>query len=423
MNSGRSRRTVASAVLVTLGTLLTAACQTGTGQGPGESSETKSSSPPHGYVEGAEEAAEQQSRLVLADPETGAVRVLDLTTGRTTSPKPVKGVNSLSTDGRFAYLATDADTRVLDTGVWTVDHGDHVHYYRAKIRHVGALGQTAHVRADAALTAATLDDGSARLFKRAELEDGKVGTPRELNSSRRQGKAVQAAVPYQGHLLQPVTSNGRSTVEVLARDGKRVASLNEECPQPSGDAVTRGGVVFGCADGALLVREEDGDFSALKIGYEQRLDAKKKAKDFHHRPGSTTLVAKAGDEGVWVLDVTKRTWTLVPTGPVEAANTAGEGAPLLTLGSNGTLSAHDIESGERIASTKLLSTGKAKADDSADARHDAGHDAVIEIDSSRAYVNDPLARKVHEVDYNDDLRVARTFELDITPAHMVETGR
>ena len=48
---------------------------------------------------------------------------------------------------------------------------------------------------------------------------------------------------------------------------------------------------------------------------------------------------------------------------------------------------------------------------------------VIEVDRSRAYLNDPKGKRVYEVDYNDDLRVARTFDLDIRPSLMVETGR
>ncbi|MFD2400153.1 hypothetical protein ACFSVJ_29850 [Prauserella oleivorans] len=52
-----------------------------------------------------------------------------------------------------------------------------------------------------------------------------------------------------------------------------------------------------------------------------------------------------------------------------------------------------------------------------------GEPPVILVDTSRAYVNDPGGRRVYEVDYNDRLRIARTFDLDVTPSHVVETGR
>ena len=45
------------------------------------------------------------------------------------------------------------------------------------------------------------------------------------------------------------------------------------------------------------------------------------------------------------------------------------------------------------------------------------------VDTTRAYVNDAAGRKVYEIDYNDRLRLARTFRLDFAPTYMVETGR
>lgn len=192
-----------------------------------------------------------------------------------------------------------------------------------------------------------------------------------------------------------------------------MASVTERCPQVRGTAVTRRGVVFGCSDGALLVTEEDGEFTGEKIPYGQPVDAGDRAVAFDHRPGSTTLVATAGDDAVWVLDITERTWKKVKTGPVAAANTAGEDTPLLVLTEDGTLSAYDPATGKRIASTELL----------AGASPEQIASAVIEIDTSRAYVNDVAARKIHEIDYNDDLRRARTLTVDFAPALMVETGR
>ncbi|QVQ53812.1 hypothetical protein J4H86_08905 [Spiractinospora alimapuensis] len=46
----------------------------------------------------------------------------------------------------------------------------------------------------------------------------------------------------------------------------------------------------------------------------------------------------------------------------------------------------------------------------------------LTADSQRAYVADPETRQIHEVDYVDDLRVARTFDLDVRPDHVVQTG-
>ncbi len=168
------------------------------------------------------------------------------------------GTTELTTDGRFGYFHTAGGTRVLDGGAWMVDHGDHVHYYRAAIRDVGRLpaGPGTRVRSDAAVTAVTGEDGRAGIYRRAALEKGEVGSARPLP-----GTHAGAVVPYAEHLLG-VTDDGK--VAVYDREGKRAASPDARCEEVRGDAVTRRGVVLGCADGALLVREDDGTFTAEK---------------------------------------------------------------------------------------------------------------------------------------------------------------
>ncbi|MGA5006580.1 hypothetical protein ACPCDX_16430 [Streptomyces koyangensis] len=398
-------RTTAALCAALVGSALLAGCGSGGDQRPDAA--PGNSGVPHGYVEGAEEQAEQQSRLVLADAGSGAVHVLDLITGDVTKLKRGTKARALHTDGRFAYLDTPDGTRVLDSGAWTVDHGDHVHYYRAGIRDLGMIGGAApeHVHADQALTALSPAEGATRLFDREKLEGGSVGRARTLDSG-----ATGPVVPYAEHLLAAGAGDDRDRVRVLDREGTEVASLDEPCAKVLGEAVTRRGVVLGCADGALLVREEKGKFSAEKIAYDGEVDAQNRATGFRHRAGSTTLVSPSGADAVWVLDVTDRSWTRIETGPLAAANTAGEGADLLALGKDGALTSWDIDSGKQTARTKLLA-GRAT---------DA---ATIEVDTGRAYVNDPGARKVYEIDYNDRLRLARAFPLSLTPTHMVETGR
>ncbi|MFI2378712.1 hypothetical protein ACH5AO_27195 [Streptomyces sp. NPDC018964] len=390
--------------------LLTAGCA---GQDNAESGpkSPSSSATPHGYVEGATEAAEQQSRLLLGDPGTGDIRVLDLITGKIHDPGRRSGVTGLTTDGRFGYLHGADGTHVLDSGAWTVDHGDHVHYYRAKIQEVGELpaGTGTSIRSDAGVTVVTAADGKAGVHLRADLEKGALGTPGRLP-----GTYAGPVVPYAEHLVALARDgDAPAKAAVLDRSGKRVATLEPACEDPKGDAVTRRGLVLGCADGALLVHEDDGTFTAEKIPYDEDVPKPERAGEFRHRPGSTTLTAPAGKDAVWVLDVTERAWKRVETGPVVAANTAGEGSPLVVLENDGALHGYDIPTGEETTVTERLlkdASGEAAA-------------PVIEVDRSRAYLNDPEGKRVYEIDYNDDLRVARTFDLDVRPSLMVETGR
>ncbi|MFF1464500.1 hypothetical protein [Streptomyces sp. NPDC058330] len=401
----------ASAALV-LTALLTASCAGETDR----SSRPEASSPsatPHGYVEGAQEAAEQQSRLLLNDPGSGNSRVLDLVTGEVHRTARTQGAVRLGTDGRFGYLHAPGGTHVLDSGAWTVDHGDHVHYYSAAVRDVGEfpVGRRAEVRSDVAVTAVTDEDGKTVLYDRGELEKGGIAPSGTL-----EGTYTGAVVPYEEHLLAFADEGGTAKLVVLDRKGARVASPDVQCEEPRGDALTRRGVVLGCAGGALLVREEDGAFTAEEIPYDQDVPAGERATSFHGRPGSDTLTAPAGDGAVWVLDVTERSWARMDTGRVVAVNTAGEGSPLLVLETDGSLHGYDIATGKQTARTTTLLTGGEPAGT-------GGSTPVIEVDRGRAYVNDPKGKRVFEIDYNDDLRIARSFDLDIEPVLMVETGR
>nr|BFF14902.1 hypothetical protein GCM10025699_62050 [Microbacterium flavescens] len=101
--------------------------------------EATDASTPHGYVEGASEGSEPQLRLATVDPE-GRVDLLDLLDGESEGVAEIDPADSLSTDGRFVFATRASGTvDVVDTGVWTVDHGDHSHYYLAEPRTVGTV--------------------------------------------------------------------------------------------------------------------------------------------------------------------------------------------------------------------------------------------------------------------------------------------
>ncbi|WP_082310510.1 hypothetical protein [Nonomuraea sp. SBT364] len=372
---GRTRATALAltTVLTTVLTVILAGC--GTAE-PARVAEPV----PHGYVEGAEEAAEPQSRLVLADP-AGAVHVLDLITGKVTGLGGSGTVDGIEGDGRFAYVRTGDRLRVVDSGAWTVDHGDHVHYYRSAPRDVGTVAGR-RVAGDAAVTAVS-GDGTV-LLDRARLERGEIVRTAEL--------PYDTVLPYEERLLVP----GENAV--VTRTGEPAGELGAPCPEPRDAVVTRRGAVFACADGALLVGRD----GAEKIRYPDGVG------ELHARPGSTVLAAKAGDRGVLVVDVTAKTAELLRTGPVVAVTATGPESPVLALTADGVLHAWDPGSGKRLARTRLPASASTR---------------TIQADTSRAYVNDPAGRAVHEIDYNDGLRRARTFELGFAPAHMVETGR
>ncbi|WP_344137504.1 hypothetical protein [Saccharopolyspora halophila] len=353
---------------------------------------------PHGYVEGAEETAEVQSRLVVAD-DGGAVRMLDLLTEEVRALEPVPGIRDVTTDGRFAYLSGADSVRIVDSGAWTVDHGDHAHHYRAETRELGELpiATPVHAHSDKAVVALSGSDGETALLDKEALDDGQIE-----RTGRVRVMPGTAAVPYE----QRVLAVDHGVVRVLDRDGTETARITEPCNEPAGTAVTRRGVVFGCTDGALLVSADDGQFHGEKIAYPA--GGQPRATEFHQRPGSDTLAALAGTDGAWLLDLSERSFRHVPTGPVAAVNAVGAGGSLLAVGTDGIVRAYR-EDGTEIARNQVIAPG--------------GPPPSIRIDTSRAYVNDVTAGTVHEIDYNDGLRIARSFRLGGRASHVVETGR
>jgi hypothetical protein len=53
----------------------------------------------------------------------------------------------------------------------------------------------------------------------------------------------------------------------------------------------------------------------------------------------------------------------------------------------------------------------------------AGSVPALQVDAQRAYLADPDDRVVHEVDFADDARVARSIAVPVRPDVMAEVGR
>ena len=383
--------------LVVTGALALAACA-----GPDDTEPTDPGRGSYSDVEGAQEESEAQHRLVLADSSDGSVAVLDLLSEETEVVDGIDAVQGIRTDGRFAYLRSPTGTdRVLDSGVWTWDHGDHNHYYRASSRLLDADAPTGEASGAFNQPTVVLDgSGTATVLDRSALEGGEV----EELATLQDVEGVALAV---GDEVLTGSRDGDG-LEVRTLDGD-VREVDVTCSDPDVSARTRAGLVVGCAEGAALVDPEE--WTAELIAYPEGTQPAERATGLEHRPGSTVLAALRGDAGVWALDVRAGTWTPIDAPGAVAAAAAGEDLPLLVLDDAGRLASYDAATGEPVAETDLVE------------RLDPDQPApVIAVDPARAYVNDAAAGIVHEIDYNDDLRVARTLEVDVRPSLMVETG-
>jgi hypothetical protein len=261
--------------------------------------------------------------------------------------------------------------------------------------------------------------GSAtRILDRSQLDQGSVAASADLTEA---AADAALAVPFGENLITvsgDASDSPAGTVQMYGPDAADLGTLADACPTPAGHATARTGIVIGCADGALLVTDTSGTFASEKIAYPGTLPAGSRATSFDYRPGANYLAARAADNTVLSLDVSDRAWSVATTAaPVRAVASPGDGSTVLALLADGSLNSYSTDDGSLVTSVPLI---EGVAGTGADA---ASGTPSIQIDTARAYVNDPGARQIHEIDYADGLRLTRSFDTTITPSYLVEVGR
>jgi len=443
-----------AATLVVLTACSAPGSSSGSDTGSDDAAPTDASTP-HGYVEGASEGSEPQLRLATIDPE-GRVDLLDLLTGDDETVAELEPADGLSTDGRFVFATRASGTvDVVDTGVWTVDHGDHSHYYRAEARQVGSIEATAGAAEEARVVPGA-DLTTVRFPASGEqivLDTEALGAGEIVEVARFDGAGTGALggegvlVPFGDSLLSSTVADlGPDVVAVLDREGRPVDGAAAECVDPRGSIETRVGVVIGCADGALLATtgeaaadagegatgegsgEADADADAAdaaasapvvfeRIPYPEAVAADERAVAFDGRRGRPTVAAVAGDRGAWLLDTRERSWSLVETAAplVRVSAVDDSDGHVVGLDASGRVVVLAGDDGVVATTDPLLPS--TVADDTALAG------VSLSVDASRAYLNGPLEGAVFEIDYADGGRVSRTFDHVDAPSFAAETGR
>ncbi|MER7457988.1 hypothetical protein [Micromonospora sp. NPDC126480] len=360
---------------------------------------------PHGYVAGAEEMAEAQSAIAYATRGARRLHLLDLATGSEKEVGLSLDAERITEDGRFVYVDDgDRQLDIVDAGVWTVDHTDHVHYYRAPARSVGTLTLAAPITTVAgfeAHTAIGTADGKVTVLDRRGLEAGQVTTLATVDS----GSSTALAVPYADRLLVAVGDEpGRPADRIVAMDerGAPTGALEVPCPAPRGWAVLRGGAVIACENSLVRVKLEGEELTAKTLPSPR---APVPMGTFGYRPRSNEA-AVADSAGIWSVNAAKATLRHLPVGGRElvAAASPADGSTVLALDRSGTLFSYDLATGKVLARTSVPA-------------------ANLTLDVDRAYLAEPVARIIHEIDYRDGLRTARKLRVAEQPDLVVEVGR
>lgn len=375
----------------------------------------------HGAVDGAQEVAEPQLHLTTVDA-TGRVGMLDLLTEETSAVGTVGEPSAVASDGRYVFATTASGVEVVDSGVWTWNHGDHNHYYRAEPRVLG----TVPGRGEATVSTGPLStaggtglflagSGEAVLLDNEALADGELRETFRVSTRPHDGLVAPFA---DGAVVTVPDASGTVTdVELVDADGTPVPGTRTSCADASGTITTSVGLVVGCADGALLWTE-DGERPAVERVPYPRGSQAPPATGFDARKGRPTVAALAGTDGFWLLDTRERTWRLhevdVPLLRVSASDDA-EGH-VVALDRSGRVRVYAAGTGEQLAVTAPLVAGSVR-------RPRAAARVELVVDQERAYLSSPEEGVVHEIDYADSARVARRLRTDVEPAFLAETGR
>lgn len=370
----------------------------------------------HGAIAGAAEVAEPQLGLTTVD-EAGTLTHVDLLDDSVSDLGTIGAPTAMTTDGRYLFAQTGAGVEIVDSGVWTWDHVDHFHYYRAEPRLLGTVAgagsatvATTNLSTDGSTGVFFAGSGDAVLLDTEALSKGDIVERFRLSSDPHPGMVV----PVGSFALVTRAQDGAAaSVAGYTADGEPTG-LDESCADAAGTVTTRVGAVIGCRDGALLATASDDALDLERIPYPADATAPA-ATAFAGREGRPTVAGPAGTDGIWLLDTRARSWTLLPApAPLVSATAVDDDAEhVLALGADGRVLVLDGADGAVLAETAPLVRDSLAA----------GLRPALIADQQRAYLSAPAERRLYEIDFADGARLARTFETTTMPAFTAVTGR
>lgn len=377
----------------------------------------------HGEIAGAAELAEPALGLTSVDA-AGTVRHLDLLDEEVAEIAEIGEPTAVHTDGRYLYVGVEDGLHLVDSGVWTWDHVDHFHYYRAESRDLGLVEGTGP--ATVATTTSSTSGAAGVAFGEAgegvllDVEAMSKGSLEEL--ARVDFEPHDAMlVPVGDHALltRPGPSGAVEELVAIDAEGEPLGSAAIPCPDAAGTITTRVGTVVGCADGALLAVPGDEGPEVERVPYPAGTDVAP-ASTFANRDGRPTVAGLADADHVWLLDTRARAWELLesPVPLVQVTAVDDDEEHVVGLTEDGRVAVLDGESGELLATTDPLAARSVGGE-----ADDAPGEPVLVADQQRVYLTAPAEVQAYEIDFADGARVSRTFRAEGEPLFAAGTGR
>ncbi|KPQ00216.1 hypothetical protein [Marinobacter sp. HL-58] len=373
-------------------------------------------------------------RLALFDTGAGAIRILDLEEGETLASFDMAGeeprLNS-SPDSRYAVAIQRGDDLVsfIDGGLYTEDHGDHMHDYAETPTMLSlslndnrpthySLGKERGIvffdGSDAASSKVTLftDEslGEGTTEASLDLDNNMHGVAKLANGklfvTYRDASATDTTLPDQIERY----GFANDTFEFEER-------YNETCSRLHGAAANSHVVAFGCSDGVLAIDLHGDSYPATKLGNPESLEDDSRIGTLAGHPDVEELVGIAGDQ-LFVIDAEAAAdnYSELVLDDGVGLITQGfdaHGEVFYVMGDDGKLRLFQPENEWALVATIDVADPFEDGDDSPAIAPSAAED--------RLFVMNPNNKSITEIDTHDG-DVIHTMDLDFTASGLVWLG-
>jgi len=368
------------------------------------------------------ERIESSGRLVFSESSTPArAHVYDIDSGKIIQSFDLDfAASAIYASPNFRYAAilqrTNDQTRFIDGGLWTEDHSDHLHDYKAdpllmsyilagtRPTHYEAHGQIAALFLDGLAATATTPAIPAGVSVFSDASLGRSGTDK-LEASLTLPTNIHGTAEPRGQWLLTVYRDPASTttlpseVELYKRDGNSYTfskRLPVSCPGLHGSYSNAGYTVFGCTDGVLAVEQVGDDFTAKKISNPATITGTARIGTLIGNRHLPDFVGFAGSD-LYAIDPSAGTMSKVDWAAGEVLKKSAhamdaKGRNFMILDSRGTLTVLDplnkwASKGTIISAVSNVATAPTPA-------------PVITVSQSddEAYITDPSANSIAVID-------------------------
>ncbi|WP_051237589.1 hypothetical protein [Ottowia thiooxydans] len=384
--------------------------------------------PDHGHVETA-------GRLVVLEPGSNQVHVIDLDAGSVMQSYIADGTPSAvyaSPDRRYAvvFQATQNQVQFVDGGIYQEPHADHMDDKKESPRLMNTRlsgVRPSHYESHGEL-AAVFFDGNAATNANASialLSDESIGKPSVTLATQGLSSPMHGTAEPRGDWLlttwkAPETAGTTPThVELYERHGDhfhQAKRFEQECPGLHGSYSNTNYTAFGCSDGVLVIRQAGQEFTAQKIPNPASMASGVRISTIIGNDHMTSFVGIGSGGNMFEIDpvagaIKRIDWA---EGRVRRAHALdAEGASLLVLDDIGTLHILSTKDwSKRAALTSVISSMPTAAPYPA---------LAVSANDDKVWISDPQGRRLHAVDIGD-AAVKGSVALNFNPGGLTWLG-